>query len=142
MNAVTRETKKEIFELLDQDKDTFQDAMNNIDNTESDFEAGNYRFIHTDNIDGIQQSELQDDLYTLGAFNAWFIADVLEIDLDVIEAMQSAEAFEAIGKLILSLNKVEALQKAYCSADGYGHHFNHYDGNELEIGEYHVFQID
>jgi len=109
----------------------------------SDFEVGGVRFINTDSIDEIQQSEISSDLYCLGCFNDWFIADITEIDVDVIRAMQKADAFEAIGKLIISLGKLEELQAAYASADGYGHHFNHYDFSEEELrvdGQmFHVF---
>lgn len=108
-----------------------------------DFEVDNVRFIRADTIDEIQQDELSSDEYMLGCFNAWFIADVLEIDQAVIEAMQKAEAFEAIGKLIISMGKLGELQEAYARADGYGHHFNSYDGNmeEIEIDgvDYYVF---
>lgn len=98
-----------------------------------DFEVNNYRFISEDSIDSIMQDELSGDEYILGCFNSWFLADVLDIDCDVIEAMQEAEAFEAIGKLVLSMNKLEELQSKYVSADGYGHHFARYDGNKYEL---------
>ena len=109
----------------------------------ADFEVDNVRFINSADIDRVQQEELSNDEYILGCFNAWFIADVPDIDQDVIEAMQKVEAYEAVGKLIISLGKLAELQAAYASADGYGHHFNHYDGNEEELsvnGEtFHVF---
>ena len=108
-----------------------------------DFTVDNVRFIRADAIDQIQQDELSCDEYVLGCFNAWFIADVLEIDQDVIEAMQKAGAFEALGKLVISMGKLEELQEAYARADGYGHHFNGYDFGEEEITidgvDYHVF---
>lgn len=108
-----------------------------------DFEVDGVRFIADSAIDQIQQDELSSDEYILGCFNAWFIADVLGIDIEVIEAMQKAEAFEAIGKLIISRGKLEELQEDYASADGYGHHFNNYDFDEEEIEidgtMYHVF---
>lgn len=110
---------------------------------EDDFEVNGVRFVRDDAIDQIQQDELASDEYILGCFNADFLADVLGIDQEVIEAMQKAEAFEAIGKLIISMGKLEALQQAYASADGYGHHFNGYDFSEEEISidgvDYHVF---
>lgn len=120
----------------------FEVAQNIIDDTD-DFEVDNVRFIRTDCIDSILVEELGNDDYMLGCFNAWFIADVTGIDTDVIEVMQKAEAFEAIGKLIKSLGKLEGLASAYVSADGYGHHFNIYDGCEDELRVagtiYHVF---
>jgi hypothetical protein len=100
---------------------------------EDDFTVDNVRFILSTAIDDIQQDELSNDEYILGCFNAWFIADVLDIDLDVIEAMQKAEAFEAIGKLIIRMGKLPELQESYARADGYGHHFNGYDFEQEEI---------
>ena len=97
------------------------------------FEVDNVRFIAEDSIDAIQCDELESDLYTLGCFNAWFLADVTGLDSEVIEAMKSAEAFEALGNLVISMGKLSDLQQAYASADGYGHHFNRYDGGEEEI---------
>lgn len=108
-----------------------------------DFEVSGVRFISEQHIDRIQQDELQCDVYVLGCFNAWFLADVLDIDQDVIESMQKAEAFEAIGKLIISMGKLATLQEGYVSADGYGPHFNQYDGGEDTIdtphGLFYVF---
>lgn len=100
---------------------------------ESDFTIGKYRFIDQDFIDEIMAEELGSDEYMLGCFNSWFLADVLDIDQDVIDEMQKCEAFTAIGKLVLSLGKLNELQKAYARADGYGHHFNRYDGSEQEL---------
>ncbi len=119
-----------------------RDVIQAVADNESDFEVDNYRFISEDDIDQIQQDELESDEYILGCFNAWFLADVLGIDCDVIEAMQKAEAYEAVGKLVISMGKLAELQSAYASADGYGHHFNHWDGSEDEIGNYHVFRTN
>ena len=47
--------------------------------------------------------------------------------------MHKVDAFTAIGKLILSMGKLEELQQAYASADGYGHHFNGWDGTENDM---------
>lgn len=82
-------------------------------------------------------------MYILGRFNASFLAGIIEIDCDVIEATQKAEAYEAIGKLVKSLGKLEEVAADYAYADGYGHHFNGYDFGEEELtidGKlYHVF---
>jgi hypothetical protein len=80
---------------------------------EDDFEVDGVRFIRSDAIDAIQQDELSGDEYVLGCFNVDFIADVIGIDESVISAMQKAEAFEAIGKLIISMGKLPELQEAY-----------------------------
>ena len=111
----------------------WREVAQNIEEGEVDFTVDNVRFINSDDIDKIQQDELSWDEYALGCFNAWFLADVTGIDCDVFEAMQKAEAFEAIGKLIISMGKLEDLQQAYASTDGYGHHFNGYDFSEDEL---------
>lgn len=111
----------------------YKEVLQNILDGSEDFEVDNVRFINSDSIDQILAEELSNDDYILGCFNAGFIADCIGIDADVIEAMQKAEAFEAIGKLIKSLDKVETMAKAYASADGYGHHFNSYDFGEEEL---------
>lgn len=124
----------------------WREVVTSLNNGESDFEAGNYRFIEADEIDTIQQQELASDLYILGCFNAGFLSSILDVDQDVIETLQNAEAFEGIGKLVISLNKLEEVQADYASADGYGHHFNHYDGGQYELTvdgkEYLVFQTN
>lgn len=121
----------------------WKEVTENIVNGESDFEIDGVRFIDSASIDEIQQYELSSDEYVLGCFNDWFVADILGIDCEVIEALQKAEAYEAIGKLIISLGKLPELQAAYASADGYGHHFNRYDFSENELRVdgrlYHVF---
>lgn len=121
----------------------WREVIESIESGEDDFEVDGVRFISDSTIDQIQQDELSSDEYILGCFNASFLAGILNIDQDVIDAMQKAEAYEAVGKLIISLGKLEELQAEYASADGYGHHFNSYDfgEEELMIGEsfYHVF---
>jgi hypothetical protein len=126
-------------------KPDWRKVVDNIENGKDDFEVDNVRFISDDSIDQIQQDELANDKYILGCFNPWFVAEILGIDRDIIESMQNAEAYEAIGKLIISLGKLPELQEAYARADGYGHHFNTYDFTEKELtidGDgtlYHVF---
>ena len=118
-------------------REVLQNALDDAD----DFEVSNVRFISDSAIDSIQQDELSSDLYCLGCFNADFLADYLPIDAEDIKNIQDAGAYEAIGKMILPV--IEDVQKGYASADGYGHHFNHYDFNEDEIfingNLYHVF---
>ncbi len=110
-----------------------REVLAHIVDNDDDFEVDGVRFINEAVIDSIMCDELSNDEYMLGCFNTGFLADVLDIDYDVIEAMQKAGAYEAIGKLILSLGKLEELQQDYVKYDGYGHHFNHYDGNYDEV---------
>lgn len=113
-----------------------------IANDVFDFEADNYRFIHQDEIDRIQQEELESDEYTLGCFNASFLAGVLGLDTEPVEAIQSAGAYEALGKMVINGGHLAELQGEYAGLDGYGHHFAHYDGNEQEVGSYYVFRVN
>ena len=123
-----------------------KEVVDNIVSIEMDFEVSGFRFIHTNEIDQIQQDELSSDEYILGCFNSDFLSGILDIDIDVLIALKEAKAFEAIGKLIISLDKIEELQEEYSSHDGYGHHFAYYDHNEHELivdgDHYHVFRID
>ena len=124
---------KELFIEWDMSRSEVEEFVENVMDGEDDFTVGNYRYINEDAIDRIMQEELSGDEWMLGNFNAWFLADVLDIDCDVIEEMQKCEAYGAIGKLVMSMNKLEELQEKYASADGYGHHFNHWDGSEEMI---------
>ena len=105
-----------------------------------DFTIDDYRFIHEDYIDDIQKEELASDLYILGCFNAWFLSNCSGIDIDIIETLQKSEAFEGLGKLMLPY--LDKIQQDYASLDGYGHHFNHYDGDEIELGDWYIFRIN
>jgi hypothetical protein len=110
----------------------YQEVINlAVENQEVDFEVNNVRFIAMGNIDEIQQEELKSDLYCLGCFNADFLANVTGLPQGLIEAAQKGEAFEELGEVLVE--HVEAIQEAYASADGYGHHFNGYDFGEEEV---------
>lgn len=111
----------------------WREVVDKIESCEDDFEVDNVRFINSNAIDQTQEDELGNDDYALGCFNASFLSSILEIDQDVIEAMQKAEAYEAIGKLIKSLGKLGEVQQEYARYDGYGHHFNSYDFGMEEI---------
>ncbi len=109
-------------------------------------DGAEYRFIHSDDVDEIMQDELSNDEYTLGCFNACFIADILDVDEELIEAAQSSGKFDAVGRSVINAGKLKNLQKEYARLDGYGHHFNHYDGSETDMGTpcdvlYHVFRL-
>jgi len=124
---------KEFTEYTLHSQPDWREVAKNIESGYDDFEVDNVRFIKYSEIDKILADELEDDPYILGCFTAWFIADATDLDLDVIEALQEAEAFEALGKLIIkSCNMVDFAQD-YASADGYGHHFNSYDFSEEEL---------
>ena len=128
--------------LRDEFSSDWREIAENMRDETDDFEVANYRFIHDSAIDQIQRDELESDEYILGCFNSWFLADVLELDTDVVEALQKAEAFEALGKMVIDMGKLEELQQAYARTDGYGHHFASYDGHGHEITNYHYFRIN
>ena len=118
----------------------WREVVEYMQSGDNDFEVENQRLIHKDAIDDIMQEELANDTYMLGCFNAWFIADILDISTDAVEKMQKAEAFEGLGEMMLK--HIEEVQETYARMDGYGHHFSHYDGNERELDEYYVFRVN
>ena len=92
-----------------------------------------WRFIRVDKIDEILADELSADTYVLGCFNACFLAGVTSFPVEMIEACQKAEAFDAVGQAIIDCGFLEDVASAYASADGYGHHFASYDFAEHEF---------
>lgn len=124
----------------------FREIVESVNNDESDFEVNNVRFIKDSEILSVMVDECFGDDYTLGCFNASFIAENSNLNYELVEACQNSEAYEAIGKALnatLDQDAAERFCEEYARADGYGHHFNHYDGNSEEITIdgvlYHVF---
>lgn len=145
MNKLSFSQVKQVIEFCQglHSEPDWRKVVENLISGEYDFEVDNVRFISTDEIDKIQCAEMESDLYILGCFKAYALSDATGIDSEVFEAMQKAEAYEAIGKLVVSMGKLSDLQQFYCSSDGYGNHFNSYDGGEEELKingvVYHVF---
>ena len=137
-----KDERREIIEQLGQSDPTL------IDRNELDFTAlgDSWRFIRTDVIDQIQQEELSSDPYILGCFNASFLSSIINLDTESIELLQKSEGYEGIGKAVINGGHIEELQQDYVSADGYGHHFAHYDHEEHELtlnGEtWHAFKVN
>lgn len=133
--------RKEVLEIkgiLNLNNDEVRELIERIRNEDdADFELAGARIIHRDFIDKIQQKELLSDLYVLGCFNASFLADYLPISYDAIEAIQKAEAYQALGEI--AKEYIEQIQEGYAAADGYGHHFNSWDGSEEETEHYYIF---
>jgi hypothetical protein len=128
----------QISEELELDNDQVAELIELVETEDDiDFELAGARIIHKDFIDKIQQDELLSDLYCLGCFNADFLADYLPLDADEIEHLQKAEAYTAIGKI--AAKYIAEIQEGYAAADGYGHHFNHYDFSEIETAHYYIF---
>jgi len=111
----------------------YKEVLENVLNSIDDFEVDNVRFIKSDCIDQILADELESDSYCLGCFNSSFISDITGWPVMLIEAAQSGEAYEELGKAIADEGKMLEFAEAYASADGYGHHFNSYDFSEEDI---------
>ena len=126
--------------------EALREIRESIENEEEDFiieiEGMELRFIHENYIDEIMTDELSQDDYILGCFNAWFLADLLDVELCIIEELQKKECYEAIGKWIKSNDLMDDLQYEYKKSDGYGHHFAGYDFEDIEIENYHIFRIN
>lgn len=136
-----------ITKLCDELGLDIDEVIENIDDEKDDFTVGDYRFIHYDEIDQILEDELGDDAYILGCcFSDWFIADNTDLSLEIVQILQEAEKFEVIGNYIIDNDFLTDFAKAYSDADGYGHHFNHWDGGQIEdiLPEtgYYVFRIN
>jgi hypothetical protein len=125
---------KEFTEYTLHSRPDWREVAENIERGSDDFEVDNVRFIRDSEIDKILAEELENDPYILGCSTAWFIADSTDIDRELIEALQDAEAYEALGNLIIKGCDMVNFANSYAvNADGYGRHFNHYDGGEEEL---------
>ena len=136
---------KNIHSFCEENDIDFRDVVSNILDNERDFEIDDYRFIHFEDIDEIQQEELRSDLYLLGCFKSSFLFHHTDLPLKVIEVLQNNELYEELGELIV--DDVDNIQREYARCDGYGHHFAHYDHNTLELlnvngSNYYVFRIN
>lgn len=113
---------------------------------ERDFSGARWRYIHESAIDDILISELESDEYALGCFNADFIASHTDLSVEIVAALQSVEKFDAIGKYIIDgdyLTGPHGMAQGYVDADGYGHHFAHYDFETHELaGGWYAFQTN
>ena len=110
----------------------FEETLENIIEEKNDFTVDDYRFIHRTAIDRIMDEELESDEYLLGSFMPGFLADILNMSQELIEIIQKAEAFEALGRYIISQDLVSEIREAYVDIDGYGHHFTSYDSETME----------
>ena len=108
----------------------------------ADLNGDEYRFIHNNVIDDVIAQDLKDDPYILGCFNADFLCHYIPLSSDQIQHVQDAEGFEAIGYLVLAHGELDELVSDMISADGYGHYFNHWNGDEIELNNvpYRMFQ--
>jgi len=148
-NGLTFSQIKEVKSFCDDlhSMPCYRSVIENVLASEDDFEVNNVRFIKDDNILEIMASEIFDgDDYVLGCFDASFIASNSSLNYELVQACKEAGAYQAIGKALydtLDQDEKEIFCSNYASADGYGHHFNHYDFGHEEItinGElYHVF---
>lgn len=107
-----------------------------------DFEIGEFRFIHESIIDNIMDEELSSDEYVLGCFNASFLTYYMDLEEHDITHIQE-KCPEALGKLIIATGQLENVRSGYVSADGYGHHFAHYDHEEHDLPNgYYGFRVN
>ena len=136
---------RKIYSFADDISEDPREIISGIVDETDDFTVGDYRFIREDAIDQIQCDELESDPYILGCFTEWFIADNTDLSLDIVQALQKAGSYDAIGQHIIDNNYLKAIQDDYSSQDGYGHHFATYDSETLEdlltLG-YYVFRVN
>lgn len=120
----------------------WREVLENIQLNSNDFEIDDVRFIHDDAIRDVLEYELANDEYILGCFNASAIAKATGWPEFLIKIGQDGGQYEAIGKAMTG-EHVANLAQIYVDYDGYGHHFNGYDGNEefitVDGQSYYVF---
>jgi len=113
------------------------------DSGDSGHHCGRWRFIHESVIDGIMADELEGNPELLGMFKADFLACVTDWPEALIAAAQKGEQWDTIGEGVVDGGYVPALARAYADADGYGHHFAHYDFETHELaGGWFAFQTN
>lgn len=121
----------------------WREVVESIATGEQDFEVDGVRFIHDDVIVRTLVEELSGDRYIVGCSAAWCIAEATGWPLVLIKAAQKGGAYAEIGAA-MNTDQVRKLAEIYSRADGFGHHFNVYDGGEEELnvdgfGLFHVF---
>ena len=126
------EIKKFKSTLSDMGCDDWRDVIEKVKSKDYDFTVGNYRFIDADCIDDIIKEEIESDEYLLGSFNADFLTYFLDLEEQDIRHIQERSP-EAIGKLIIATGQLQNVIDGYVQADGYGHHFAHYDHEEWDL---------
>ena len=130
------------FMRLDPEDSDFMELVEYLTSDIEDFNFDGYRFIHDSSIDEILVDELSNDPYMLGCWNNFVYSQVLDCPPEVATALQAGEQYEALGQWCMDQNVVEDMAEILVSHNGYGHHFNVYDGSDNEIGHYHVFRVN
>lgn len=122
----------------------FRDAMENIIANKKDFVIDNYRFVDKDEIDDIMGKEMESDPFMLGCFRSTFLEYHTGLTARIVEALQKAEEYEAIGEYIIEEGLVADMQQDWAGQEGYGPHFSPYDSKQIDDLEdigYYVFRV-
>lgn len=145
MKTLSKDQCRAIKAELDSNSIDWKAVAREIAEESQDFEVDGYRFIAESAIDQIAIDSYIDEPYILGCFVSSFIADNSSLSYDIIEALQSAEKFEAIGQHLIDEEEAEDMILEACRIDGYGHMLNSYDGGTeeglLHLG-YYYFRVD
>jgi hypothetical protein len=139
---VTTSEKNRIEYLFAEDA---AEALENLLQSEDDFEVGNYRAIKETAIDDVLANELSGDPYVLGSFSAWALADVLDLSTRFVEKIQAAGLYQEIGEELTDA-QIAQLAETLISHDGYGHHFSSHDHSQEELtfdgDTWYVFRVN
>lgn len=132
---MTYSEAKQIINLANDLQLDKRELFDFIEDNDTNFEIDDYKFISHDEAIEELCDMYKYDTYILGCFNSWFISDCTDIDYNVVEALQKAEAYEELGQLILDYtnNDLTDIMEEYIRLDGYGHALNSYDGNYEEV---------
>lgn len=77
-------------------------------------------------------------------FRPTFLAEQTELPVEIFEALASRDFNDSsvYKTLIERVTTIENFTQAAIDCDGRGHFLNNWDGNEYEIGEYLLYQVD
>jgi len=132
-NKITISEAKNIINISNDLYICKYDLLENVKNEECNFEVDNYTFITEEEALKEVINMYRGDEYILGCFYASFIDDYIFLDIDDIIALQEANQYQVIGKLILNSGNINEMMQEYIRLDGYGHALNSYDGNYEEL---------
>ena len=135
LTAHTLSDLKEIRELLSDDAANLREFVENARSGLNSFTVDDYLFCRDDDAArNMIIEQLDGDAYLMGCCSPMALADVTGLEPDTFTILHEAEAFDAAGKIVISLDKVADLADICILWDGAGHMLSSYDGEEVELG--------
>ena len=125
-----------ILKRLGFEKDEIRFILDNLHLDDFTLDNNDTRFINHKSIDNIMLEEFEGDPYMVGGFKDWIIAKNTDLSTGIIRALKSDDNYEILGRHIISKGFLPRILRNYVRVDGYGHHFNVYNGRGVKIKLY------